>query len=115
MIQLFLNFIKHYFSGNFNFEIDVSKCNETQLGMIIEAVMKLHKLGRGCNSGYGRIYIKRFQLLKRYVRVFPEWEEDSFIVKEEIVERFMKQDVIKTLKAWHQYIKEEIHAINSTG
>ena len=102
------NFAEHYLSGNFTFEIDVTMCNEIQLGLIIEAVMKLRKLGRGCNSGYGRIFIKRFQLLRRYKKIFPEWQEDSFIVKEEIMERRMKQDVIKALQAWQQYVKEEI-------
>lgn len=80
------------------------------MGVIINAVMKLHKLGRGSNSGYGRIHIKRFQLLKRYTKIFPEWKEDSFIVKEEIEEKFVKQDVIKALQAWFEYVEEEVSA-----
>ncbi|MFX1286282.1 MAG: RAMP superfamily CRISPR-associated protein [Promethearchaeota archaeon] len=102
------NFAERYFSGNFTFEIEVSKCNKVQLGAIIDAVMKLHKLGRGFNSGYGRIHIKRFQLLKRYTKIFPEWKEDSFIVKEEIEEKFIKQDVLKALQAWFDYVEERV-------
>lgn len=104
------DFGERYFSGNFTFEIDVSKCNKAQLGMIIDAVMNLHKLGRGFNSGYGRIHINRFQLLIRNISVFPEWQEDCFVVKEEIKENPVKQDVIKALQIWRQHVKEEASA-----
>ena len=103
------NFGERYFSGDFTFEIDVTSCNKEQLGLLIESVMNIQKLGRGFNSGYGRIHVKRFQLLIRCISRVPEWDEESFIVKEEIVENSEKRTVLKALDAWHQYIQEIVN------
>ena len=100
------NFGERYFSGNFTFEVDVTECEERELGLLIEAIMNLQKLGGGFNSGYGRLQIKQFQLLKRSINRTPEWKNESFIVKENIDEISEKKPVIEALKSWKEYLQE---------
>lgn len=100
------DFGERYFSGEFTFEIDVTRCNKKQLGLLIQSIMNLQKFGRGFNSGYGRIQVKRFQLLTRSIARFPEWKEENFIVKEEIIEKSKKKAVFDAIDAWHQYCQE---------
>lgn len=100
------DFGERYFSGDFSFEIDVTRCNKEQLGLLVDSVMNLQKFGRGFNSGYGRIQVKRFQLIKRSISRTPEWEEESFVVKETITEMSEKETVLQALTAWDQYCQE---------
>jgi len=81
------DFGERYFSGAFSFEIDVTRCNNEQLGLLIEAVLNLEKLGRGYNSGYGHIQIKQLQLLERTEMRKLVWKGDYFRVEEEIAEK----------------------------
>ncbi|MFX0173149.1 MAG: hypothetical protein ACFE9L_14730, partial [Candidatus Hodarchaeota archaeon] len=97
------DFRERYFSGYFTFEIDVTKCNTIQLGLLIEAIMNLENFGRGFNTGYGRLKIKQFQLLERSVSRTPMWNEDSFLVEEHVVEKSLKAEVVDALEAWTQY------------
>ncbi len=100
------DFGERYFSGEFYFEIDVTQCEKSQLGMLIEAIMNLHKLGGGFNSGYGHIRIQKFQLLYRSIARNPEWDGDGFIVKETVKEKVRKKEVLTSLKSWKEYLKE---------
>lgn len=100
-------FGERYFSGEFSFEIDVTQCQPQQIGLLIQSVMNMKKLGRGFNSGYGRIQIKQFQLLHRSITRVPEWKENSFIVKEEILENSLKKEVLEAIQAWELYLQEE--------
>ena len=101
------NFGERYFSGDFSFELDVTRSNPKQLGLLIKSVMNLQKLGRGFNSGYGKVQIKHFQLLRRSITRIPVWKEDCFIVKEKIIEDSLKKDVLDAIRAWEQYLQEE--------
>lgn len=98
------DFGERYFSGEFTFEIDVTRCTSEQIGLLIESVINLQKLGRGYNAGYGRIRIKRFQLLERTIKRVPEWQEDNFIVKEVFQESSLKNEVLEAMEAWNAYI-----------
>jgi CRISPR/Cas system CSM-associated protein Csm3 (group 7 of RAMP superfamily) len=98
------DFGERYFSGEFTFEIDVTRCTSEQIGLLIESVINLQKLGRGYNAGYGRVQIKRFQLLERTIKRVPEWQEDNFIVKEEFNEISLKNEVVEALEAWNAYV-----------
>jgi len=100
------DFGERYFSGEFSFEIDVTECEEKELGLLIEAIMNLQKLGGGYNSGYGHIQVKQFQLLKRSINRIPEWKDESFIVKENIDETSEKKPVVEALKSWKEYLQE---------
>ena len=102
------DFGERYFSGDFTFEIEVTRCNDEQRGLLIESIMNLQKLGRGFNSGYGRIQVMRFQLLIRSITRVPEWEGESFVVKERISETSEKEAVLTALDAWNQYCQETI-------
>ncbi|MFX1255892.1 MAG: RAMP superfamily CRISPR-associated protein [Promethearchaeota archaeon] len=98
------DFKEKYFSGGFTFEIDVTRLNMIERGLIIEALMNVERLGRGYNSGYGQVKILEFQLLKRQVKRIPVWNEDKFIVKEEITEESLKDEAIKAMEAWKQFL-----------
>jgi hypothetical protein len=100
------DFGERYFSGEFTFEIDITECEKKELGLLLEAIMNLQKLGGGYNFGYGRLQIKRFQLLKRSINRLPEWKDGSFIVKEEIDETSEKKSVVEALKSWNKYLQE---------
>ncbi|MFX0053278.1 MAG: hypothetical protein ACFE8U_18530 [Candidatus Hermodarchaeota archaeon] len=94
------DFKERYFSGNFKFEIDVTNCSLPQIGLLIEAIMNLEQYGRGFNSGYGKIEIKKFQLLERFVKRSPIWNDESFEIQEEMEESSLKQEVLDSLEAW---------------
>ena len=94
------DFKERYFSGYFEFEIDVTKCTFPQIGLLIEAIMNLEQYGRGFNSGYGEIQIKKFQLLERHVNRSPLWNAKSFEIQEEIHVTSLKQEVLDGLDAW---------------
>jgi hypothetical protein len=96
------DFSERYFSGEFSYEIDVTRCNPVQIGLLLEAVINLQKLGRGFNSGYGRIQVVKFQLLERTITRVPEWEKNCFVVKEVIEEVSLKHDVLDAMQSWHQ-------------
>jgi CRISPR/Cas system CSM-associated protein Csm3 (group 7 of RAMP superfamily) len=100
------DFGERYFSGEFSFEINVTRCDKKQLGLLIESIMNLQKLGGGYNSGYGRIEVKRFHLLERSIKRFPEWKDNSFIVKEEVQEKSQKRPVLDAIEKWNEYLKE---------
>ncbi|MFW9904680.1 MAG: hypothetical protein ACFFFH_10130 [Candidatus Thorarchaeota archaeon] len=94
------DFKERYFSGNFEFEIDVTNCSPPQIGLLIEAIMNLEQYGRGFNSGYGKIKVKKFQLLERFVMRYPNWNDESFEIQEKIQEKSLKQEVLDSLEAW---------------
>jgi hypothetical protein len=97
------DFGERYFSGYFTFEIDVTRCNDIQLGLLIDAIVNLEKLGRGFNTGYGRLKTKKFQLLERSVNRTLVWKEDSFLVEERVIEKSLKAEVDDAMEAWSQY------------
>ncbi|MFW9915025.1 MAG: RAMP superfamily CRISPR-associated protein [Candidatus Thorarchaeota archaeon] len=97
------NFKEKYFSGYFCFEIDVSKCNSVQLGFLIQSVIDLEKLGKGYNSGYGRLEVQEIQLLKREVKKKVEWGKSRFKVKKEVHEESRKHEVLEALQEWENY------------
>ncbi len=99
------NFGERYFSGAFEFEIDVSRCSSEELGLLIEVIISLQKLGRGYNSGYGRINVRKFQLLERSITRKSIWDEnDAFIIKELNVEKPLKEEVFSALQEWERYV-----------
>ncbi|MFX1250294.1 MAG: RAMP superfamily CRISPR-associated protein [Promethearchaeota archaeon] len=101
------DFGERYFSGEFSFEINVSKCSNEQVGLLIEAVLNLEKLGRGYNAGYGKVQIKRLSLVERESKKDLVWEEEDFTIKEEIIERSLKREVLEAREAFNAYLKAQ--------
>lgn len=96
------DFAERYFSGYFSFEINVKKCNPQQLGLIIQGAMNFDRLGRGYNTGYGNVEVKKIQLLKRKIKKIPVWsDEDSFVIKKEITEKSLRNEFEKALEVWN--------------
>lgn len=95
------NFNERYFSGYFTFEADLSQCSPEQMGLIIESAMNFDRLGRGYNSGYGHIEVKKLQLLRRTISMNPLLAGDgSFIIQKEIDEEPLEKLFQQSLEAW---------------
>ena len=95
------DFKERYFSGYFTFEVDLTKCSLEQMGVIIEGAMNFDRLGRGYNSGYGHIEVKKLQLLKRKIDKKPVIAEDgSFIIQKEINEEPLEKQFKQSLETW---------------
>ncbi|MFX1533846.1 MAG: RAMP superfamily CRISPR-associated protein [Promethearchaeota archaeon] len=101
------DFGERYFSGEFSFEIDVTRCNTEQLGLLLESVINLEKLGRGYNSGYGKLKIVRLQLLERTTKKHLFWKDEDFIVQEERSEKSLKKEVLEAMEAFHVFVNTE--------
>lgn len=101
------NFKHHYFSGEFYFEIDVTKCEPQDLGLLIEAVTHLKKIGGGYNSGYGHIASLKFSLLQRSWTTKRTWDGDGFIVTHHKQENILQQEVENVLQAWQEYLASQ--------
>ena len=97
---------ERYFAGEFEFEIDVSKCTAEETGMIIEAVMYMQKLGRGYNTGYGELQIKNLNLVKvNTIREPKITENNDFTIEEQLKEEAIPGEFIEALTAWNNYLK----------
>ncbi|MHA1166392.1 MAG: hypothetical protein ACTSRU_01115 [Candidatus Hodarchaeales archaeon] len=100
------DFQESYFSGEFSFEIDVTKLDPIQLGLIVNASCHIEKIGRGFNVGYSKIKVIKIQLLHRVVDRSLEWQDDSFQVVETVEEHFLKDEVLEAMKEWQEYLDE---------
>jgi hypothetical protein len=98
------DFGERYFSGEFAFEIDVTHCASEQVGLMIQAIMALKRLGRGYNAGYGHLKVLKFQLLERIVQRVPVWIDDFFAVVEDIAEESLKDESLEALQTWEDYL-----------
>ncbi|MHA2333463.1 MAG: RAMP superfamily CRISPR-associated protein [Candidatus Hodarchaeales archaeon] len=100
------DFGERYFSGEFEFEINVTKTSNEERGLLIESIISMEKLGRGFNAGYGHLKVVNFQLLKKNVIRTVEWEENKFIVKEKINEESLRDEVTEAMQEWERWINE---------
>lgn len=98
------DFGERYFSGEFAFEIDVTRCSPNQVGLLIQAILALQRFGRGYNAGYGHLKVLKFQLLKQNIQRVPVWINDFFMVIEDIAEESLKDESLDALQAWEDYL-----------
>ena len=100
------DFGERYFTGDFEFEIDVTECNPSELGLLVEAVMYLQKLGRGYNSGYAEIIVKSFGLVKRSISRTPKWlTTNEFAIEEKVIEEPTPKEVVQALEEWQGFLE----------
>ena len=101
------NFKHHYFSGEFYFEIDVTDCKPNQLGLLLEAVTHLEKIGGGYNSGYGHISQLKFTLLHRIKTKKRTWDGDGYVIQTEQQEEILQHQIDAALEAWQNYLQNK--------
>ncbi|MHA1215588.1 MAG: RAMP superfamily CRISPR-associated protein [Candidatus Hodarchaeales archaeon] len=102
------DFGERYFSGEFEFEIDVTECTPTELGMLIEATMSMKKLGRGYNAGYGELTILKMHLVEVNSVLTPKLEENNdFTIEKHDIEKAIPAEFIEGLKAWQTYLEND--------
>ncbi|MFX0063223.1 MAG: hypothetical protein ACFFC7_13690 [Candidatus Hermodarchaeota archaeon] len=101
------DFNEHYFSGDFSFEIEVTLCTPEQLGLLINSAFRLNRLGRGYNAGYARVKVRELQLVERKTTEKLVWDEErqTYVVKEDIIEKVLKEEVQNALQAWDKYVE----------
>ncbi|MFQ5976834.1 MAG: hypothetical protein ACE5OZ_01730 [Candidatus Heimdallarchaeota archaeon] len=98
-------FGERYFSGDFTFEVDTTNCSPRELGLLINSIMTMNRLGAGYNAGYGHIKVKAFLLVNRVVSRQAIWGQDEeFQVQEKIAETSLKTEVLEAFSAWEEYI-----------
>ncbi|MHA2299275.1 MAG: RAMP superfamily CRISPR-associated protein [Candidatus Hodarchaeales archaeon] len=101
------DFGERYFSGEFEFEVDVTKTSLVERGLLIKAILNLRKLGRGYNAGYGHLKVISFQFLRREVKNTVEWRDNHFDVNQEIKERSLQSEVTEAMQEWERIISLE--------
>ncbi|MHA1974640.1 MAG: RAMP superfamily CRISPR-associated protein [Candidatus Hodarchaeales archaeon] len=100
------DFGERYFSGEFEFEIDVTECTPKELGMLIEATMSMKKLGRGYNAGYGEVIIREMRLVELNSVIGPKMTEDNgFTIEKHNIEKAIPEKFVEALKTWQKYLK----------
>ena len=101
------NFKHHYFSGQFYFEIDVTASESDQLGLLLEAVTHLEKIGGGYNSGYGHISQLKFTLLFRFKTKKRTWDGDGYVIRTEQQEEVIQDKMDAAFVAWQQCLQNK--------
>ena len=100
------DFGERYFSGYFKFEIDVTHCLSKHIGLLIESILNVEKLGRGYNAGYGHVQVLSFQLIKRIIKKTVVWQENDFVIQEIKEEVYLKDEVMTAMNEWKKYTEE---------
>lgn len=99
------DFSEQYFSGEFQFYIEFAKELPTWLlGMLIKGVLSMIHLGRGSNSGYGRLEIKDIAFERvTFERTLGAENNGKIAIVEE--ERIVPQNQFlqECLDAWKTY------------
>jgi hypothetical protein len=102
------DFGERYFSGEFQFEIDATECSPLELGLVIESVMYLNKLGRGFNAGYAELEVKKLSLILKNISRCPKWvESNEFLIEEKVIENALPEEVTQALLEWQNYLIEK--------
>ena len=103
------DFGERYFSGQFYFEINVTRCQLAQLGSIIQAVSsQLHRLGRGYTAGYRHIEVQEMQLLTRKTSTALVPTGESFKVQKVFEDKPIPQLVNQAIKAWNSFLEQQL-------
>jgi len=104
------NFEERYISGFFSFELNVSKCEPKELGMLLEAAIHISRLGRGYNAGYGSIQILSYEIFKCEIIFGSTWnaELQKHMLTEESKEVALPEKAQEALEAWHEYVKKQV-------
>ena len=102
------DFGERYFSGYFSFEIDVTNCLSKHIGLLIESIINIDKLGRGYNAGYGHVKVLSLQFIKRVITKSLVWQNNNFEIQEGREETILKDEVISALNDWKAYVEEYV-------
>lgn len=98
-------FSEQYFSGEFQFNVEFSKeLPHWLLGLLIKGILGLTQLGRGGNSGYGRLEVKTisFEKVSHEKKLGVENNGSIVIVKNEQTEN-QNHLLQECLDAWSKF------------
>ena len=97
------DFTEQYFSGEFQFYIEYTKdLPKWLIGLLVEGIFNLTNIGRGSNSGYGRLSIKEMTFEQVSLeRTFGKESNGRMAILEE-ESTINKNDFLKEcLEIWH--------------
>ncbi len=99
------DFSEQYFSGEFCFYVEFSKViPQWLLGLLIEGILGITQLGRGGNSGYGRLEVKEMTLEKvSFERIFGQENNGSIEIVERETTENQNHKLQESLDAWQKY------------
>jgi len=100
-----IDFSEQYFSGEFRFYVEFAReLPEWLLGLLFEGILGIRQIGRGNNSGYGRVEIKdiTFEQITFERKLGQECEGRIAIIEEEIAVN-LNNKIEEYLAAWHKH------------
>ncbi|MFX0062408.1 MAG: RAMP superfamily CRISPR-associated protein [Candidatus Hermodarchaeota archaeon] len=99
------DFSETYFSGEFTFELNVTKLNPLQLGFILQSLAHFEQLGRGETAGYGRVEILDIELVERSTTKEIIQNNGKFRFENIITEQKLTEPVKEAWEAFNVFIK----------
>ncbi|MFX0094505.1 MAG: hypothetical protein ACFFBD_22410, partial [Candidatus Hodarchaeota archaeon] len=83
---------------------DVTQCNEVQLGLLVQSILRLEQLGRGSNAGYGMLDVQEFELVERVITKRTKRVDNRYKVIKEVSEEPLYQEVEAALEVFKRYV-----------
>ncbi|MHA2369881.1 MAG: RAMP superfamily CRISPR-associated protein [Candidatus Hodarchaeales archaeon] len=102
------NFLEEFFSGAVHFSVNVTQLALEELGLVLNALRIMNRLGRGATSGYGRFYVDGFELVQRQEVLQEEFEENRVRFYYAIVDKPQAEHMQQALLKWQAY-REAYH------
>ncbi|MFW9915917.1 MAG: RAMP superfamily CRISPR-associated protein [Candidatus Thorarchaeota archaeon] len=97
------NFLEEFFSGTVHFSVNVTQLTLEELGLVLNALRIMKRLGRGATSGYGRFYVDSFELVQRREVLQEEFQENRVQFHYDIVDEPQADRMQQALLKWQAY------------
>ncbi|MHA1124882.1 MAG: RAMP superfamily CRISPR-associated protein [Candidatus Heimdallarchaeota archaeon] len=100
------SFSEQYFSGEFQFYIEFTKeLRDWLLGLLIDGILSMTNLGRGGNSGYGRLEIKNiaFERITFERKLGQENGDGKIAIIESEKKENLNEQLNGVLEAWQKH------------
>ncbi len=103
------DFRESYFSGYFNFVIDITNLTDDEIKFIVESLLYIETLGSGKNAGYGCIKILEVEIQNVHVLRNVTMDNGVYKIIEEIE---VKPILLENIEEWRNaYIRENLTEI----
>ncbi|MFW9915934.1 MAG: RAMP superfamily CRISPR-associated protein [Candidatus Thorarchaeota archaeon] len=97
------NFLEEFFSGTVRFSVNVTQLTLEELGLALNALRIMKRLGRGATSGYGRFYVDGFELVQRKEVLQEEFDENRVRFYYDTVDEPQAEHMQQALLKWQAY------------
>jgi CRISPR/Cas system CSM-associated protein Csm3 (group 7 of RAMP superfamily) len=104
------NFLEEFFSGTIQFSVNVTQLTLEELGLVLNALRIMKRVGRGSTSGYGRFYVDSFELVQRKEVLQEEFEENRVRFYYDTVDEPQTDLMQEALLQWQAYREAYQHS-----